>query len=275
MTEPDDYVVRFERNRKIGIGVIISILGLGVLFIFSRCGVCAYNCAEEVQEARELREEGSQVATPEQIAEVERAVTALEATLPQKIATWQTAMSGASRLVPRPDLGPCPIRLPLRQPFDASRGGSFNNLDTFSAIAFPGRQGFPHAILSGEQLPATPPRVDAVRSAAARLRERVRRQGRLEDFESMVQSARSLSESWTFDVVLFASLYERPFAAPLGQSFAPGRVRGVAVLYDYRTNGVRRRAPVARRRAEERVRTPTIRERSSRERRASGSPSMP
>jgi hypothetical protein len=141
-------------------------------------------------------------------------------------------MAGAARVEPRPDLGPCPIELPVRQPYDASRGGSFNNLDAFDAIVMPGRQGFPHAIAQSGP-PAVPPAVEAARAAAARLRERVREPGRVEDFAAMVEAARALGGSLTHDVVLFASELQRPIAAPGGQTFTPGRVRGVAVLYDY------------------------------------------
>lgn len=235
MVETDDYVGRFERRRKIGIAVVVVVLAVPVLFLFSRCGVACWSCAREVREAETRREESSRAASAEQVGAVDAATAAVEASLGEKASAWAAGMAGAAKLVPRLDLGPCPVELPMRQPVSAARGGSFNNLDSFGAIVFPGRKAFPYAVAHGGLLPSSPPRVDEVRSRAAELRERIRRPGRLEDHARTVESARALGEGWTYDVVLFADVYERPFADAGGASFTPGRVHGIAVLYDYRS----------------------------------------
>jgi hypothetical protein len=237
MDETDRDIERLERRgkvaRAIGIGVAIA----ASLSLISWGGTCVYGFVRDMRESDAERRASSQTATAEQIAAVDAAADALEAGAAATIETWRAGMSRAAQVVPRPDLGRCPFQLPVRQPYDASRGGSFNNLDSFSAIVFPGSQGFPHAIAVND-LPPVPPGVETSRSRATRLRERIREPGRVESFADIVAAARGLSRRLTYDVVLFASELERPRAAPDGRTFAPGRVRGVAVLYDYSAGSI-------------------------------------
>lgn len=237
MDDTDRYIERLERRgtlvRKVGVGVVIAV----VVALVAAGGTCAWHVARDAREAEAERVASSQRATAAQVAAVDAAVDAFEAGAATRVAAWRAAMSRAAQVVPRPDLGACPIELPVRQPHDASRGGSFNNLDAFDAIVMPGRQGFPHAVARGEP-PEAPPAVEAARAAGARLRERIREPGRVEDFTAMVGAARALGGGLTHDVVLLASELQRPVAAPGGHTFTPGHVRGVAVLYDYATGSI-------------------------------------
>lgn len=149
-------------------------------------------------------------------------------------------MAAAATMRPRPDFGLCPVRVPVRQPASAQRGFSFNNLDELSAIVFPGRQGFPHAVAHGGKLPDEPPRVRLARERAAELRESIRGTGSRADLAGRVRSAQALAGPgfWTFDVVLFADEWHIPLADTTGTSFRAGAARGTAVLFDYPTGTV-------------------------------------
>lgn len=237
MDDAELYIAKLERNRRVARRVGIGFAASVVVAVLAAGGTCAWHVAQDMRAAEAEREARSQRATAAQIASVDAAADAFEARAPALIDAWRAAMSAAARVVPRPDLGACPIELPVRQPYDASRGGSFNNLDVFTAIVMPGGQGFPHAIAQGGP-PDVPPAIGAARATAARLRERIRQPGRVEDLAAIVAAAGALGEGLTHDVVLLARVLQRPVAAPGGHTFTPGRVSGVAVLYDYSTGAI-------------------------------------
>lgn len=225
---------RKARRRRIILGAV------AVLAVGSVVAPCLYMMGavgSSMRESAERRVEHSQVATPDQIAAVDAALEAFEAELPDRAARWQATMVDASRVVPDTSRV-CAHRLPVRQPSEAARGGSFNNLDSFTAFVFPGRQGFPHAIVRGS-LPHEPPRVEHARERARQLRERIRETGRTEDLAALAEQARGLARSfWSYDVVVFAETYQPPTTDALGTSFTPGHLRGRAVLYDYASDSI-------------------------------------
>ncbi|MBX3249047.1 MAG: hypothetical protein KF901_17850 [Myxococcales bacterium] len=221
-----------------------TLIGLAVLAALAFLLPCLYIVGAVGGEMRdsavrgaERRAEYGHVATPEQIALVDAAATALEADLSTRIGPWHEAMRRAPHAVPDEGVR-CPFTLPVRQPAEAQRGGSFNNLDSFSAFVVPGHQSFPHVIVRGE-LPAEPPRVERARETAQELREQIRTTRRLVDHESTVRRAQSLQgDFWSYDVAVFPSEYVPPMADAVGSSFSPGHMRGRAVLYDYSTRRV-------------------------------------
>lgn len=220
------------RRRRV---IVWSVVGVVVLLGLTPCAIVTWNIGASVQDAVERREAASQHATPEQIAAVDEATGAAEASLSRRADAWRAAMSSARSLVPRPDLGRCPVRLPMRQPYSAERGGSFNNLDSFDAIVFAGGQAFPY-VQTRDALPAEPPRVALMRERVSELREQIRREDTLERLAGVVSAARGLGDSfWTYDVVVFTTRAERPSVGLGGASFAPGHVSGLAVLFDYQS----------------------------------------
>lgn len=233
MDELDELEARVAGAARRRRRIVWSVVGVVVVLGLTPCAIVTWNLGAAMQESAERREEHSHRATPEQIAAVDEATRAFEGTIAARAAAWRSAMAGASTLVPRPDLGPCPTRLPMRQPSSAERGFSFDNTESYDAIVFPGGQAFPHAVTRGE-LPSEPPRAASARERAAALRERIRREGSMEDLAAIVTEARQLaSQFWTYDVVVFASRHERPSVDATGTAFSSGYLEGVAVLYDY------------------------------------------
>jgi hypothetical protein len=234
MDEADDLerqLARANRRRRMILG---GIIGAVVIAACSPCVILGWNMAGEMRHASEERERWSQAASEAQIREVDEATRAAEAQLAERASRWRSAMAQASTMVPRPDLGACPIRLPVRQPASAQNGFSFGGGDGFDAIVFPGRQGFPHAVAHGGVVPQEPPRVALARDLGERLRESIRQPSSQESHESTLATARELDDAfWTYDVVFFPDAYEAPRADVTGTSFSPGYASGVAVLYDY------------------------------------------
>jgi hypothetical protein len=221
-----------RRRKRVLIALGVVVVGIGC----TPCVIVAWRMGDEVAESAARREEHSQRATAEQIAEVDRALEAAVAGLPARTVAWREAMTDARAMVPAPELGDCPVRLPMRQPMSAQRGGSFNNLDSFDAIVFAGGQGFPHAVVHGEPLPEEPPRVTYARERVEELRRLIRGTGSHDDHAAWVTAAAELSGDafWTYDVLFFPTEWRRPYADALGTTFTPGAASGPAVLYDYR-----------------------------------------
>ncbi|MGE0788132.1 MAG: hypothetical protein AB7S26_20845 [Sandaracinaceae bacterium] len=238
MDEVDDLERQFHRKRRFWRMVFI---GIGVLTVGSIVAPCVYMSwlvGDSVVESAERRAEYDHTATPEQIRIVDEAAAALEAEIPERTARWRATMERDAATATADPASRCAYTLPMRQPNDASRGGSFNNLDQFNAIVFAGQQSFPHVVVSGAVLPSEPPRARLAREHAQDLRDRIRATRRLEDFAATVESAEALSGFWSYDVVVLAEVYDRPSADALGTSFTPGYLAGRAVLYDYAADAV-------------------------------------
>ncbi len=238
MDEADDLEAQIARANRRRRRILGGILGVIALVALTPCAIFGWNIALEMKRSRDEEARFSQRASAAQIREVDSATRAAEAQFPERASRWQSGMAPARAMVPRPDLGACSIRLPLRQPASAAQGFSFGGGDTYNTIVIPGRQGFPHAVARAG-LPPEPPRVALARDLAERLREGIRRPSSREDLESIVTAARELRSSfWTYDVVFFPEVWEAPHADVAGTTFSPGIATGVAVLYDYQSNRV-------------------------------------
>jgi hypothetical protein len=89
--------------------------------------------------------------------------------------------------------------------------------------------------VESDALPEAPPRVAWARETVGHLRERIRDDGTVEEIADVVASAETFGTDayWTYDVVIFLAVYERPRADPSGTSFEAGLAGGTAILYDY------------------------------------------
>lgn len=242
MNELDELERDMDRRRRRKKLVVAAIFGAFFLAGAIPCALVTFWMGEDVADRAEYREEHSQEPTLAQITSVLEAAQATESQFETRAARWREAMAPAIDYRPAPEAGPCPFELPVRQPAEAARGGSFNNLDSFDSIAIPGRQSFPYATVpvASEAVPDDPPRVVWAQDRAARVRERIRDRGTVEQIARVVSDAESLASDayWTYDVLVFFSVMERPRADPTGTSFEQGLAGGTAIVYDYQANEI-------------------------------------
>ncbi len=231
--DPELLLLRQIKRRRIGLAIGLSVVASIAMY---PCLRVLWEIGDEVSESDAREAEHDHEATPEQRAQVERALAAAEAALPARNAEFAAAMAAGSALVVRPDLGPCPIHVPLRAEGSAQDGYSVNNTQFFEALGFPGRPSFPWA-----QSPVVgdAPRVAYARERIASLRASITRHDTLEILASEVRAAEELTGAfWTYDVVIVATMWRMPSADVTGTSFEGGYVSGTAYLHDYASGSV-------------------------------------
>lgn len=243
MDELDAIEAQVKRGAQRKRWVLRGLFALFLAVVLGPCVITGWGVRSEMKRRDEDRVLRSHRATDEQIAEVDRAIAAAEARLPERVLAWRAAMAEVRRVGPTEEA--CPLRLPLRQQASAERGASVNNLDRFDVLVFPGRQAFPHAIL-GRELPDDPPRVAHARERMKELAAAIRAENTVERLAQFVEAAKQLEGPfWTHDVVVVPRVYVRPQADPTGISFTAGALEGVAVLYDYASNSLLCAGPVS------------------------------
>jgi hypothetical protein len=231
--DPEAQLLRQIRRRRIGLAIGLSLVASVAMY---PCCSLVCGIGSEMQRDAEQRAEYEHEATPEQRAEVEHAIAEAEASLPARNASYLAAIANVSALIARPDLGPCPVHIPLRASSSAQDGFSISGSESFETLAIPGQHSFPWA---RSPIVGDAPRVAYAREHMQSLRESIARPGRVEDLARIVDSARELSGAfWTWDVVIVPEIWRMPTADPSGATFDGGYARGMAYLYDYATNTV-------------------------------------
>lgn len=230
--DPEVLFRRQIKRQRIGLAIGLSIVASVAMY---PCCSVMWSVSGEMAESRAYDAQFDHEATPEQRASVERALATAEAGLPARSASFEAATQDLASLVPREDLGSCPIHIPLRSPSSAERGGSIDlNYDAFETLAFPGQQGFPWALVGSEA-----PRVAYARERIRALREGIQRHDRLDALAGVVTGAEALSGAfWTWDVVVVPGEWRMPHAELDGVTFDGGYVSGTAFVHDYASGTV-------------------------------------
>ncbi len=232
--DPEVVLLRQIRRRRIQLAIGLTLVACVALY---PCCSIVWTCTGEMAESEQRHIAHQHVATPEQQAELERSVASVEASLPARQAAFDQASAGVRGLVPRPDLGPCPVHVPLRAGGSAQLGWSVDvNYDDFELLGFPGRRTFPW-----EVFPVTEaPRVAYARERIASLRSQIAQPSTLEAIAGVVEGAHALEGPgfWTWDVVIVADTWRMPFVEPGGLSFDGGLAEGTAYLHDYASHEV-------------------------------------
>lgn len=231
--DPEVVLIRQIKRRR-----VVLAIGIGLVACVAMYPCCSVTCqmGREMSESAERRAEYDHEASPEQRDAVERALAAAQAGLPARNAEFTRATADIASLVPRPDLGPCPIHVPLRAPGSAQTGYSVNNLDEFEALGLPGRQTFPWA---RTPIGADAPRVVYARERISDLRAAIARHDTVESLAGVVTAAQSLSTTfWTWDVVIVPETWQMPSVDPTGSTFDGGYVSGTAFVHDYASQSV-------------------------------------
>ncbi len=229
--DPEALLLRQIRRRRIQLAVGLTIIACVAMY---PCCNVVWSCGGEMVESEQRRAEHDHEATPEQRAALEQALVAFEAELPARNAEFVDSVRQIADLEPRPDLGACPIRMPVRA-ISSSSSGSFDQYD-LGVIAMPGRQLFPWAV---EPVGADAPRVAAARERITDLRDAIDRHDSLENLAAVVDAATALSRTfWTWDVVVVPGTWEMPTADAMGTTFDGGYVEGTAYLHDYASHTI-------------------------------------
>lgn len=231
--DPEVVLIRQIRRRRIQLALGLTLVACVAMY---PCCVVGWSCAGEMAQEAEREARHDHEATPEQRAEVEHALAAVEASLPAREAAFDQATHDVTTLVPRPDLGPCPVHVPLRAGGSAQRGWSVDvNYDDFEALAFPGAHSFPWATLPVSEAP----RIAYARERIASLREQMMRHDTVEAIAGVVAASHALEDAfWTWDVVIVPETWRMPFVDPGGLSFDGGLAEGTAYLHDYASGRV-------------------------------------
>lgn len=214
---------------------IVLALGLVALGAVSVYPCVRMGCAveEELAEDAAREAERAHTATPDQIAEVDRACGVVEASLASREEAFVTAASALTNdnaFLWRPTDTPCETHIPLRAPASAERGFSVSGTDDFEVLGFGGEPTFPWTPIGT----ASSTRVTLARREITRLRHRIREQGTLEDLARLVEDAHALESSfWSYEVLVATDVWRAPRATTAGLGFEPGYVHGRAFVYDH------------------------------------------
>jgi hypothetical protein len=225
--EPSPQAMK-RRDRKVAIAAVLVFL-VPVLFVARGIAVGASPELRNLENRTFNPESYVHDLTAEQRATIRKVLDEAQARAAEARTGWHAAIAAAiaERVAERPDLGPCPISVPL----PARLSTEAPSLPSWLTVARA-----PVDVAAVE-----PARWSSQQRAASELEKRATEQSTDREAERLMQEVQAFGKAdvWTWDVLMIVvKRVDGSDARKEGDFFISGEVDGSAYLYDYRSRAI-------------------------------------